>query len=287
MKLFAGILVAFVVTFAVGKTGSSNLRTSFPEAESLIGYENDKCTAIIVGPKAGIEGPMTTHTADCADCDFRIGKVPARDWPAGTQRPLYMYKDQYPSVVSANRGKTWHPENLQGNIEQLAAWGKESTPSAYIPQVAHTYALLEGGYAIMNEHQVAIGESTCAARFWGVPVTAGGLAKIEVAEMSKIALERSTTARQAIQMMGDLATELGFYAADWSGGDRSSGEAGEALTVIDKTEAWVFHVLGDDTGASAVWAAQRLEPDHVSLKRIFVSASLAYLFVFCVVRGGQ
>lgn len=267
MKLVGSILVAFLTTFVVGKVGSSNLRqaTGAGAQKSLADYENDKCTTIIVGPKAGIEGPMTTHTADCADCDFRIGKVPARDWPAGTMRPLYMYKDQYPSVVSANRGATWHPDNLQGNAEQLAAWGKESVPSAYIPQVAHTFALLEGGYAIMNEHQVAIGESTCAARFWGVPVTAGGLAKIEVAEMSKIALERSTTARQAIQMMGDLATELGFYAADWSGGDRSSGEAGEALTVIDKTEAWVFHVLGDDTGTSAVWAAQRLEPDHVSI----------------------
>ena len=40
-----------------------------------IGYEGDKCTTIVVGPKAGIEGPMTTHTADCSDCDFRIGKV--------------------------------------------------------------------------------------------------------------------------------------------------------------------------------------------------------------------
>eukprot|EP01032_Pedospumella_encystans_P026455 gene26455-29890_t len=118
MKLIAGILVAFVVTFAVGKAGSPNLRQSFPEASSLVGYENDKCTTIVVGPKAGIEGPMTTHTADCADCDFRMGKVPARDWPAGTQRPLYQYKDQYPVIVSANRGNTWDPENLQGNVEQ-------------------------------------------------------------------------------------------------------------------------------------------------------------------------
>jgi hypothetical protein len=97
-----------------------------------------------------------------------------------------MYRDQYPVVVSTNRGATWQPDNLQGNDLQKAAWGSESPVSGYIPQVEHTYALYEGGYAIMNEHQVAIGESTCASRFWGTPVTAGGLAKIEVAEMSKV-----------------------------------------------------------------------------------------------------
>ena len=64
--------------------------------------------------------------------------------------------------------------------------------------------------------------------------------------------------------MGKLAVEMGFYAADWTGGDASKGEGGEALTVVDKTEAWVFHVTADDTGTSAIWAAQRVAPDHVS-----------------------
>jgi dipeptidase len=39
-----------------------------------------------------------------------------------------------------------------------------------------------------------------------------------------VALERATTAREAIAIMGQLAESLGFYAADWSGGDLSKGE---------------------------------------------------------------
>lgn len=126
----------------------------------------------------------------------------------------------------------------------------------------------------MNEHQVAIGESTCASRLWAAPTVAGGKAMIEAREMSMIALERSTTARQAIQIMGDLATTYGFYAADWSGGDISLGEGGEGLTVVDKHEAWVFHVTADDTGTSAVWVAQRLPPDHVSVHL------LQYIYIY-------
>jgi dipeptidase len=227
--------------------------------------ETDRCTSILVGPKAGTEGPMTTHNSDCADCDFRVNKVPAMDWPRGSMRPLYLYRGSYPSTVSQHRGNTWKPENLQGTPEQLKSWGTSSQITGYIPQVEHTFALFEGQYGIMNEHQVAIGESTCASKFWAPPTIAGGKAMIEVREMSKIALERTTSAREAILLMGELATKYGFYSCDWSGGDDSKGEGGEALTVIDTKEAWMFHVTSDDTGASAVWVAQRIPDDHVSV----------------------
>ncbi len=128
----------------------------------------------------------------------------------------------------------------------------------------HTYAIFEAGYGIMNEWQLAMGESTCAARFWAAPPVAGGKARMEVREMSKIALERCKTARCAIELMGELGEKYGYYTADWSGGDASKGEGGEALTVIDPEEAWVFHILSDDTGTSAVWAAQRVPDNHVS-----------------------
>lgn len=250
-----------VVTLALLATVS---KAAFnPDMEKPVTAQ-DRCTTIVVGAKAGSTGPMNTQTADCSDCDFRISKVPARDWPEGTMRPLYVIKNNYPAVISENRGNTWKPSNLQGSPSQIAAWGTESPTTAYIPQVNHTYALFEAGYGIINEFQVALGESTCPARFYAFPTIAGGQARIEMSEMSKIALERSKTAREAIQVMGDLAVEYGFYAADWSGGDSSKGEGGEAMTVIDKTEAWIFHVTGDDTGTSAVWVARRVPDGHVS-----------------------
>lgn len=75
----------------------------------------------------------------------------------------------------------------------------------------HTYALLEASYGIMNEHQLAIGESSCPARFWAAPTTSGGKAQIEARELSRLALERTKTAREAISLMGSLAMKHGFY----------------------------------------------------------------------------
>jgi dipeptidase len=49
----------------------------------------------------------------------------------------------------------------------------------------------------------------------------------------------------------------GFYGAD--------GGAGETLMVGDPQEAFVFHILSDPTGKSAIWAAQRVPDDAVTV----------------------
>lgn len=39
----------------------------------------------------------------------------------------------------------------------------------------------------------------------------------------------------------------------------------QALTVADSREAWIFHIIPDHTGTSAIWAAQRVPDDHIAL----------------------
>jgi dipeptidase len=228
----------------------------------------DRCTAIAVGGGASTTGsPMTTHTADCMECDWRINKVPARDWPEGTMRPVYALSGSYPRQVRDDRGFTWSKANLE-NLPQRGEWEKQNIVIGYIPQVAHTYALIEGMYGIMNEWGVSIGESSCVGKLYAAPVNAGGKALLEVSELSQLALERTKSAREAIVTMGELAEQYGYYSAEWDttrwGPTYPMSEGGEALTVTDADEAWVFHILPDDKGTGAVWVAQRVPDDHIA-----------------------
>jgi hypothetical protein len=96
----------------------------------------DKCTAIAVARGATTDGStMTTHTADCAECDWRVNKVDAADWPLGSMRPIYLITGAYPRQVREDRGWTWHPNNLE-NLPQRGVWEKMRGPIiGSIPQV--------------------------------------------------------------------------------------------------------------------------------------------------------
>lgn len=59
-------------------------------------------------------------------------------------------------------------------------------------------------YGILNEKQVGIGESTCASKLYAAPVgpSGGGKGKalFDIGELSQVALERCSSARDVVQV---------------------------------------------------------------------------------------
>ncbi len=102
----------------------------------------------------------------------------------------------------------------------------------------------------MNEHQLAIGEST----FGGRECLQSDNGLIDCQRLCMLMLERCTTARQAIQMAGELTGKYGW------------NDAGECLTIADKNEVWHFEIVGPGKGLTgSIWVAQRVPDDHISV----------------------
>ena len=233
---------------------------------SLVLPLTSACTTILVGKDASATGhPMLTHNNDCTDCDIRIAVVPSADHPQPSVCSIYPCKFGYPRFIGSDRGPTYAPDAL--TEEYAAGPFNASQPIGHIQQVRHTYSYVDGSYPIANEHGLQMGESTCSARLvaYGRPL---GDALWDISTLMRVAMERCRTARCAVSLMGALAEEGGYYGAN-DPPESGSGlfeESGEAVTLIDSDgEAWVFHILPDDTGRSAVWAAQRLQDDHFTL----------------------
>ena len=187
--------------------------------------EQDHCTSVLVTKSASADGSvMTTHSCD-GGYEFRIHLVPGRKNPPGTMRPVL-------------KGGGFGRENKQARIV------------GEIPEVEKTFSRYDAAYSFMNEKQVAMGETTIGGR----RELYNDEGMFDIMELERIALERAATAREAIQIMGDLATQFGY------------GDYGECLTIIDPREAWMFEILGAgpiETGA--VWAARRIPEGHIGV----------------------
>ncbi|MBR1798600.1 MAG: C69 family dipeptidase [Bacteroidales bacterium] len=188
----------------------------------------ESCTSIMVGKRASTDGSViTSHT-----CDGRY-----RTWmsvePASEHSTDEMHLVRKGTMHTAYRTDTTGVK-LSGGI----------------PQVAHTYAYLNTAYPCLNEHQLAIGETT-----FGGPdtlVNRNGMFTIE--ELERVALMRCTTARDAIRLIGSLVKQYGY------------GDAGECITIADRKEVWQMEILGEGRNVvGGIWAAQRVPDDHVAV----------------------
>ncbi len=213
------------------------------------------CTTMIFTKGATVVGSMmVTHSDDDELSDQRLVFVPSQDHASGSTRGVVDNTNVcYPRIVSQDRGPGY----------DTPGW-PETPIIGHIPQIEHTYAYFDGNYGVMNEHNLMFGECTNGAKYEPNHVTAEEAASkgthcrlFYSAELSRIALERCKTARQAIELMGSLIDTYGYFST------------GETLLVADEHEGWVFEMcaLPDDQFHSA-WVAQRV-PDGT----VFVAAN--------------
>ncbi|MBN2477380.1 MAG: C69 family dipeptidase [Pirellulales bacterium] len=187
------------------------------------------CTSIMVGSKASTDGSvMTSHTCDSHRTSSEVVVVPGTAHRPGSRRSLTKRSDD--------------------DSGPMPRYGRR--PTGEIPQVAETFAYIAPAYAAMNERQLAIGEST----FGGRQQLHSDKGLIDCETLTRLMLERATTAREAIRLGGKLIEQHGWC------------DEGEALTIADPQEVWLMEIVGPGKDAvGAVWAARRIPDDHVSV----------------------
>ncbi|MCX6325434.1 MAG: C69 family dipeptidase [Bacteroidia bacterium] len=172
------------------------------------------CTNFLVTKGASANGStMITYSADSHQLYGELYYWPARDYPQGSFLDVY----------------EWDTHKYMGKIRQ----------------VAHTYSVVGN----MNEHQLAIGETTYTGNESLIDTT--GI--IDYGSLSYITLQRAKNAREAIKVISDLVSEYGY------------ASSGESFSIADPNEAWIFEIIGKGPGnKGAVWVARRIPDGYIS-----------------------
>ncbi len=183
------------------------------------------CTNFLVTPGASVNGTaMITYAADAHVLYGELYFKPAADYPPGTMLDVY----------------EWDTNKFLGRI----------------PQLSHTFSTVGN----MNEHQVAIGETT----YGGRSELRDSTGIIDYGSLIYITLQRARTAREAIKIMGELVAEYGY------------ASSGESFSIADPNEVWIMELIGKgnemvtENGKTynkykgAVWVAVKIPDGYVS-----------------------
>jgi dipeptidase len=146
------------------------------------------CTNLIISPQASADSStIVAYNADSSTLYGTLYHYPANDHAPGTMRDVY----------------DWDSGRYLGQIEEAL----------------HTYNVVGN----INEFGLMIGETT----FGGIAaLQSQNAAKIDYGSLIWITLQRSRTAREAIQTISNLMSQYG-YASE-----------GESFSIADAKEAW-------------------------------------------------
>ena len=173
----------------------------------------DACTNVIVTPGASKDGSsMVSYAADSHGLFGELYFRPAGRFRAGTMLDI----------------RDWDSNRPLGSIEQVAS----------------TWQTVGN----MNVHQLVIGETTWGGRR-GLSDPEGIM---DYGSLIYVALQRARTAREAIEVIVDLANRYGY------------ASSGESFSIADPHEAWVMDLVGkgpDQKGI--VWVARRIPDGYI------------------------
>ena len=184
----------------------------------IVGTYAMACTNFIVGRNASADGSVfVTYNADSYGAF-----MPLYHYPAATHQP--------------------------GDMRQIHEWDTNKYLGE-IPEAMETYNVIGNS----NEWQVTIGETT----FGGREEMADSTGVIDYGSLIYIALQRSKTAREALQIMTSLVERYGYYSE------------GETFSVADKDEAWMLEMMGcgpdrEKSKERVVWVAVRIPDDAIA-----------------------
>ncbi|MFP3861131.1 MAG: dipeptidase [Bacteroidales bacterium] len=182
----------------------------------LFNISSQACTNFLVTKGASKDGStMITYAADSHVLYGELYFWPATDHPEGSMLDVY----------------EWDTGKFLGEIEQ----------------VSHTYRVVGN----MNEHQLAIGETTYGGREELAVKDTNAI--MDYGSLMYITLQRAKTAREAIKVMTTLVDKYGYYST------------GESFSIADPNEAWILEIIGkgpEDKGA--VWVARKIPDGYVS-----------------------
>ena len=180
----------------------------------LLPQSSEACSDLIVGKKASADGSvMISYSADSHTLYGDLVHYPAKAWGKGLMLEVHEW----------DTGK----------------------PLGFIPQASVTYNVIGN----MNEHQVAITESTWGGR----KELSDPKGIMDYGSLIYIALQRSKSAREAIRTMTDLVRDYGYYSS------------GESFTIADKNEVWILEMIGKGPKKKgAVWVAIRIPDNAIS-----------------------
>lgn len=132
----------------------------------------------------------------------------------------------------------------RGEMRSIVDWDSNK-PLGSIPQAEVTFTRTGNS----NEKQLTIGETTYGGRqeLWHQD---GAI--MDYGSLIYIALERCSTAREAIRLIYSLTCEWGYYSE------------GESFSIADKNEVWVMDLIGKGNfGKGIVFVARRVPDGYI------------------------